>query len=384
MNHIKLALMCSLLTLSPLSRAASDLTFKGVTRHEISVNTPTSEASVAKQRWQKAIKQVIELNKQRKKTIALMNVSLSAKARNALKSKIEQPTFQATTSAPAFNTPRQLPPHIQLGMNGVPVLDQGMQGTCTTFAVTAALDAITHRGDYYSQLCLLNLGKHLARYGYSESGWEGLDIDALFARITEFGLVTKANQETQGCGGLTSYPAYEQDTSSAMSLEDYNAISMPAYYSGLSTTSNILNIKKWINKEISDKELLYQIKEALYLGNRVIIGTLLPIENGSPEPLNEFHVAKDTWLLSGELEQAIRLMLLEHDNARFGGHAMVITGYDDDAVVTDSQGIKHQGLFTLRNSWSEDAGDKGNYYMSYDYLTVLAISLTEVVNIRKN
>lgn len=41
-----------------------------------------------------------------------------------------------------------------------------------------------------------------------------------------------------------------------------------------------------------------------------------------------------------------------------GGHAMICVGYDD----------KKQH-FIIRNSWGEDAGDKGYFYMPYEYLT---------------
>ena len=51
---------------------------------------------------------------------------------------------------------------------------------------------------------------------------------------------------------------------------------------------------------------------------------------------------------------------------------MIIVGYDDDAVAVDQQGRKYQGLFTLRNSWGQSIGDKGNFYMSYDYFKTLA------------
>jgi C1A family cysteine protease len=41
-----------------------------------------------------------------------------------------------------------------------------------------------------------------------------------------------------------------------------------------------------------------------------------------------------------------------------GGHAVVIVGYDDDKQV-----------FIVRNSWGEDWGDHGYFYMPYAYVT---------------
>lgn len=55
------------------------------------------------------------------------------------------------------------------------------------------------------------------------------------------------------------------------------------------------------------------------------------------------------------------------------GHEMIITGYDDDAIVTGPYGTVNKGLLTLRNSWGSYAGDHGNYYMSYDHFKTLAL-----------
>lgn len=41
-----------------------------------------------------------------------------------------------------------------------------------------------------------------------------------------------------------------------------------------------------------------------------------------------------------------------------GGHCVAAVGYDDDKKV-----------FIIRNSWGEDWGDKGYFYMPYEYLT---------------
>ncbi|AGA64359.1 papain cysteine protease family protein [Liberibacter crescens BT-1] len=40
-----------------------------------------------------------------------------------------------------------------------------------------------------------------------------------------------------------------------------------------------------------------------------------------------------------------------------GGHAVVVTGYDDE-----------KQLFKFRNSWGEDIGEKGYFYMPYAYM----------------
>ena len=102
------------------------------------------------------------------KKIKLLNFKLSTKAIDALRVK-------NTLTSPAHylraNTPT--PSEIQLGMNGVPVLDQGRFGTCVTFADTAAVDAALGKGDYISQLCLLQFGNYVTQhaYGLQRLGW---------------------------------------------------------------------------------------------------------------------------------------------------------------------------------------------------------------------
>jgi C1A family cysteine protease len=45
-------------------------------------------------------------------------------------------------------------------------------------------------------------------------------------------------------------------------------------------------------------------------------------------------------------------------------HASVIIGYDDNFINLDGS----LGAFTLRNSWGEEFGDNGLFYMQYDFI----------------
>ena len=60
------------------------------------------------------------------------------------------------------------------------------------------------------------------------------------------------------------------------------------------------------------------------------------------------------------------------------GHEMIITGYDDRAVAIDDHGRAHKGLLTLRNSWGALAGDKGDFYMSYDYFKAFVMEVQRI------
>lgn len=56
---------------------------------------------------------------------------------------------------------------------------------------------------------------------------------------------------------------------------------------------------------------------------------------------------------------------------------MVIDGYDDNACATyqTKDGTQKQqcGLLRLRNSLGSQAGDAGDYYMTYDYFKAMII-----------
>src|SRR5262245_37425480 len=82
------------------------------------------------------------------KQVTLMNFKLSTKEKQNLFQRLSTNKYDATLA-----TVDKLPSKIDLGMNRVPVLDQGRHGSCVTFAVTAALDAELGKGDYISQLC---------------------------------------------------------------------------------------------------------------------------------------------------------------------------------------------------------------------------------------
>ncbi|NBX84782.1 MAG: peptidase C1 [Gammaproteobacteria bacterium] len=326
---------------------------------------------IATQRIHKTSTKKISLNAQPGKLVTVLKLNFSEKAKQAIQNHVVDESSNKILT-------QQLPHQVQLGMSNVPVLDQGIHGTCATFATIGALDAMRGAKDYYSELCLLNLGKHISTYGFQESGWNGQNPDLLLDRIFEYGLVPKHIQKSVGCGGATEYPVNAEDSSNTMSIEEYHQYSEPAYYSGLELWSSILDISKFFSNTISKDEILQQTKHALYHGNRVIIGVLLPL-NENLGLSGHYRVNNDTWILTAKLEQAAKYFIMQFGS--WGGHAMILTGYDDNAIVVDDDGISHQGVFTLRNSWGNEVGDKGNFYMTYDYFQTLSIELIELINV---
>ncbi|WBV63527.1 hypothetical protein PGH43_01250 [Legionella pneumophila 130b] len=91
--------------------------------------------------------------------IKLLKMQLSNSAIKALARKTDITLKKPNT----ITTSTALPSKVELGMNNVPVLNQGSFGTCVTFATTAAIDAALNKGDYISQLCQLQLGLYLEK-----------------------------------------------------------------------------------------------------------------------------------------------------------------------------------------------------------------------------
>ena len=264
----------------------------------------------------------------------------------------------------------------QLGMNNVPVLDQGSHGSCVTFANTAAIDAALNKGDYVSQLCLLQLGRYLQDNGYVPSGWEGSLGPVVLNEITTFGVINKAQQTSNGCGGLMQYPmtGEESQLGSPMSPVDYHKLTDIDTSAEISW-STVLDMSELFEASMEPRQTLTQVKNLLNSGNRLTFGVLLPgIEMGVAGAVGKFHATNDTWLLTPEI------MAIFESSKDFAGHEMVITGYNDSASAVDSMGRTYTGLLTLRNSWGVNMGDKGDFYMSYDYFQALAIEVQRIRN----
>lgn len=302
------------------------------------------------------------------KQVTLLKLQLSENARSTIRHRVQE----AYRSHADLNLKKTLPRQVQLGMSELPVLDQGMHGTCATFANTAAVDAAMKKGNYISELCLLQLGLYLESYGYTDSGWAGSFGPVVLNRMQHFGVVTKAQQKAIGCGGYTAYPQREAEPSTGMDLSEYHQISEDLTNEFLGWSS-LLDVYQAILKETDTARVLEEVKSALNSGDRVTFGILLiDLNLGVAGAVGHYQAENDTWLLTDQILEDVKR------GTSFGGHEMIITGYDDDAVVMDNQGQAHHGLLKLRNSWGSDIGDKGDFYMSYDYFKGLVIEAQRI------
>ena len=302
--------------------------------------------------------------------IKLLKVELSPQAKQVLASRANYASSHIHQFAAASNSNYgNFPPHVQLGMNGVPVLNQGNYGTCVTFATTAATDAVLKKGDYVSQLCQLQVGSYLAANGYGPSGWDGSFGRYALSQMDLMGIVSKEQERTHGCGGLQGYPSEGSIPQSSMTPEEFHQISEPS----LASWSPLLDIHQVYGERIDTKKTLADVKASLIKGDRVTFAVLLiDLDLGIMGAVGSNKTNYDSWVLTEEIARDVYL------RPEFGGHEMVITGYDDNAVALDDKGEEHRGLLTLRNSWGDELGDHGDFYMSYDYFKLLVIEAQRI------
>lgn len=306
------------------------------------------------------------------KEISFINFHLSPSAKQTITLRAERAIHE---EAALYSG--KYPRNVQLRMNNVPVLDQGIHGTCVTFANTAAIDAVLNKGDYVSQLCPLLLSQYLENVTYETNAWEGSFGPIVLNQLSLFGLVSKEQQKSHGCAGLTDYPINKGIPDAKMTPEDYHSISEKMDPQVVSW-SPVFDPYQVLDDKIDMQNALDDVKAALANGDRLTFGVLLADSFfGVAGAVGTYHVGNDTWVLTPEIAEH----LSQSDS--FPGHEMIITGYDNDAVAVDSQGRSYQGLLTLRNSWGNYAGDQGNYYMTYNYFKALALEAQRIRHIAK-
>lgn len=296
----------------------------------------------------------------RSQVVFVQNIRLSASAQEALKKRSvrisNRPDVNPLTMA--------VPTKVNLGMNGTPVLDQGYHGSCVTFAVTGAFDAVLGRGDYISQLCSLELGAYLYQQGRIDySGWDGSTGNTVLKQLKDYGVVSKAFQLETGCAGVKHYPTNtESNTGKPMSIKEYTTNSSPLSFA---TWQVLMDTEEAFSEQFNPTTLFATVKKHLREGHRVTFGMLLDDTVGEAGALGIYKKGHDTWVLTPEIMDK-----MNHGSLQ-AGHEMVIIGYDDSAIAHTIEGKPSKGMFIVRNSWGKQSGDGGNFYVSYDYFKAL-------------
>jgi hypothetical protein len=302
--------------------------------------------------------------------VMLQKVKLSEHAKQAMKKRLH--SLKNPTAKANFAAKQNYPSNFDLGMENVPVLNQGMHGSCVTFANAGALDALIKQGDYVSELCSLTLGLYIESKHKNEeeypSGWNGSWGPIVLDQFFKYGVVSMQNQQSYGCGGLTDYPVWDPSaTGRPMTPAEYGQLSESI--SDKYDWEGILSVEEAFGDGFDGDDVVTKVKDQLVRGNRVTFGVLLDINYGSNGAVGQYKTkwGKDTWMLIPGIEEDFNNDEIE------AGHEMIITGYDDDAVVTSPSGVTNKGLFILRNSWGVQAGNQGEYYMTYDHFKLMTM-----------
>jgi C1A family cysteine protease len=226
-----------------------------------------------------------------------------------------------------------------LGMQSVPVLDQGSKGTCVTFASTAALDALIAKSDFVSQQCSLELDKYLGQDYWNGAYYPSQIVDP----IKKYGVVAHAKCPHQ-------YP------SSLYKMA-------PTKYTALADKDKSVKVK--------DVQILYSVdptvgdvRAAINRGHRVLFGFV--IDSSQSVAIRGFDLTVDGKAYKGGL-WACKQGDIDVCKRYDAGHEVLIVGYDDD-----------QQLLKIRNSWGVSVGENGDYYMSYKFFEDRSLDMTEI------
>ena len=117
------------------------------------------------------------------------------------------------------------------------------------------------------------------------------------------------------------------------------------------------------------QQALQQIKYALANHNRLVFAIVIdPYLEDKGKNIGAMATLKannDSWVITKLLEKHLQ------SEIEIGGHAIIVTGYDDNACLAH-EGKNICGFLTVRNSVGAQLGDNGDFYISYNYFNRLA------------
>lgn len=197
--------------------------------------------------------------------------------------------------------------------------------------------------------------------------------------MQKYGIITMSYQQQYGCGNskklVKAYPLNDENDkgtimNDAVFTKHSELIMKDIYLKSLLKAEDAYTPKAKMDTVVTN------IKQAITNSHRVVFGTLLDV-NDELEQVNGAtgtfkNVSNDAWVVTPKVKSDLKAKRIK------AGHAMIITGYDDNAEIVGADGVRHTGAFMLRNSWSSEAGNSGTYYMSYEYFKLLAMEAIEI------
>jgi len=217
-----------------------------------------------------------------------------------------------------FKTSTVLPKNVDLRSACSPIVDQGELGSCTANAIASGLR------EYWETLSgKLTLLSRLWLY-WEERYLEGTVNEDAGAYIRDGMKVL----QKMGCAPESDWP---YDVSK---------------FKQIPPTTATTDAKQFKITEYHRLTTLILLKSALAEGYPVVTGIMV---------YDSFE--------SNQVAQTGIVPLPKRGEQFLGGHAVLAVGYQDDVKN------KGQGVVICRNSWGENWGDNGYFYLPYSYFT---------------
>jgi len=250
---------------------------------------------------------------------------------------VQQETRMMMARSPKPNSsPQNLPPAVDFRKSMTPVRDQGELGSCTAFAASGIVEYFEQKANKkFTPLSTMFTYK-TTRNLMKVTGDTGAFLRTVMGSIALFGSPPEEYWEYNGNGEGNNNrfdqepPPFCYAFASNFQSTRYLRIDQPNFVGQY--TLNLL--KKFLQKQIPIM-FGFTCFESLYQSN----------DNGGkiPYPSSNEHM--------------------------IGGHAITMCGYDDKLEITNTvDGSKTVGAIIIKNSWSEQWGDKGYGYIPYRYI----------------
>lgn len=291
-----------------------------------------------------------------------------------------------------------------------PVFQQGKNGVCVTYAVTAALNILYQNAENkISKICSLNLGQWLSKQSHDffvnnkqnhpliynavsmlknlginnyRSGWDGSYGYVVLSQLSTYGTVSNTSENLKQCG----HPP-KREKNSPKITEAPSALSPKTYQILQGKNKNYTWQTLCKPDKPCQRDIIEKIKLAIDKGNLVIISAVLPKIRSNATTFKYYpnlsqkrpDIVKDSLLLEkmennvfAYTESLYECMSNHLCKQNSFGHAMMLYGYAEDPEEPGN------GIFYLRNSWGKRAGDIGDYYMTYNYADKLLYEAYEI------
>lgn len=226
------------------------------------------------------------------------------------------------------------------------VKNQGQRGTCTYFVITSLIESLFKK-EFKKNLDLSE--EYIAWASKAEKGLraneEGSSVAVNAVTVQELGLLLEEDMPYQPSWFEEGYPCAGQKNAKIIDPICYS-------HAGPNPLSlkNIINADNIVFEAVGSSSLEL-IKALSHRKNPVSFSML-----GHP----------DTWeTKTGELKLTKKMKEeCQKKLVKCGGHSILVTGYDMDRKV-----------FTVKNSWGENWGNRGYGTISFDYIDQMSSRL---------